>query len=897
MFPTPRLSMSGEMGYNFLMTENKLTPMLKQYFSIKKKFPDTILFFRMGDFYEMFFEDAKIASPILEVVLTTRDKKKEDAVPMCGIPHHARNYYAAKLIKKGLKVAICEQVEDPAQAQNLVRREVTHILTPGTFVELEEDEQVNNYILSVFQQGDSISLASVDLAVADFEARFFSTHTMDSFASEIYRKYPREILCPESFKPRLQEILQRFPDRSRILINTFQDYEYNALECDQILKEQFGVSSLEGMGLADYPPAITAAGVLLKYLRSLRKGILSNITTLHFTPQEDYLIIDNTSLRNLEILKNLQTGSVKGSLFQVIDFTITPMGRRLLKKWISYPCRDPREINTRLSAVDAFYQNLIARSELRSLLRDFYDLAKLNTKISLNVALPSHLQKLAATLARIPDLKKILSEFPSGIPRRATKGLKPLKAVSDRIAAAIADQPGDNLSQGNYIRKGYHRELDELRALTKNAKGIISSMETRERDQTKIPSLKIRYNRVFGYFIDVTRTHLKLVPDHYIRKQTLVNSERFITDELKKLEQKILSAEERILELEKKLFQELIGEIQRYSGDLNQNSEWIARVDVVSAGGELAHKHRYVRPVINRGLKLDIREGRHPVVEATQEQGFIPNDTQLSNDRQQILLITGPNMGGKSTYLRQNALIVIMAQAGYFVPAKRASMGICDRVFTRIGASDALIEGKSTFLVEMIEAAVILNNATSRSLILLDEIGRGTSTYDGISIAWAVIEYLHDLPEKPKTLFATHYHELTELSRVLKRVKNYHITVKEWKNRVIFLHKIKEGPSDQSFGIHVAQIAGIPPAIIRRARGILKSLEKKEISRVLKERLIQKQITEAREPESPPLTESEVEFYREMMSELEKVEISNITPLQALNLLHYLKSESEKVHS
>jgi DNA mismatch repair protein MutS len=877
------------------MSESKLTPMLKQYFEIKKQYKDAILFFRMGDFYEMFFEDAKIAAPVLEIVLTTRDKKKENSVPLCGLPYHARNYYASKLIKKGFKVAICEQMEDPSQAKSIVKREVTHILTPGSAIEFDEGDIINNYIISIFKRENSIAVASVDLAVADFEIRHFDRDNLDSFYNEIYRKYPKEIICPESFKTELKSILKRFPDLAGILINTYEDYEYNVHECSEIIKEQFKVDSLEGLGLSKYGSAISSAGVLLKYLKSLRKSVLLNITSLNFIPTEDFLILDSVSLKNLEILKNLQTQGSKGSLFYTIDFTITPMGKRLLNKWLSYPSKDIDEIQTRHNGVEEFYTNLINRTEIRALLREFSDLARINSRISLNIAMPSHLLKLEETLGQIPHLKKVIFGFESEISCRVHKELDSLEEVKEKIKTAIDENPADSLKNGRFIKQGYNRELDELRSITKNAKEIISSLEASEKKATGIPSLKIKYNRVFGYFIEVTKTHLKLIPEHYIRKQTLVSSERFITDELKKLESKILTAEEKIIVIEKRLYAEVIEYLQKFSEQLNHNSGLIALIDVISAGAELAHKHRYTRPEMNRGLKIEIQDGRHPIVEYTIEKGFIPNDSILSSDGNQIMLITGPNMGGKSTYLRQNALIVILAQIGYFVPAKRARIGLCDRIFTRIGASDSLIEGKSTFLVEMIEAALILNNATKRSLILLDEIGRGTSTYDGISIAWAVIEYLHGLKFKPKTLFATHYHELTELSKILKRVVNYHITVKEWDDRVIFLHKIAPGATDQSFGIHVAKIAGIPQTVVDRAKSILNNLEQKEISRVVKERLILKKTEEKKQSDVPEISKAELGYLDEVKNELLKVDISNITPLQALNILHYLKSKTDEL--
>jgi DNA mismatch repair protein MutS len=878
------------------MDKKKLTPMLKQYFEIKKDYPDTILFFRMGDFYEMFFEDAKIAAPLLEVVLTSRDKKKEDAVPLCGIPYHARDTYAAKLLKHGYKVAICEQVEDPALAKGIVKRDVTHILTPGTALEIETGQkELNNFVVSIFKDENSISMAAVDLSVSDFEVKWFDAAKTDAFVNEFYRKFPREIVIPESFSRELDTVVGKFPEMADLLITTYETYEYNYFENEEILKNQLKLASIEGLGLKGYDSAVIASGVLLKYLKSIRKTALKNVASLHFVPDENYLVLDSVSFRNLEILKNIRTGSTKGSLFEAVDFTITPMGKRLLKRWLSYPLIDKEEIDRRLDGIEEFSQNLIARSEVRKLLKGTGDLAKLNSRISLNIALPTHLLSLKNVLERVPGIKKEIEGLNSSIAGLIHREMEPLTPITDLVNKSIADDPSNNLNEGNYIRKGYNEELDELRSISRNAKEIISSMERDERERTGISTLKIKYNKVFGYFIEVTKTHLRLVPDHYVRKQTLVNAERFITQELKELEEKILKAEEKIVRIEKDLYAGIIRTIQEYSPQLNRNSDLIALLDTLSAGGELSQRRNYVRPAVNTKKDIVIKEGRHPVVEISSETAFIPNDVALSSNNDQVLIITGPNMGGISTYLRQNALIVILAQAGYFVPAEKAVIGICDRIFTRIGASDSLIEGKSTFLIEMIEASIILNNATSRSLILLDEIGRGTSTFDGLSIAWAVIEYLHSLDEKPKTLFATHYHELTELAEILERVRNYHISVREWEDNVVFLHKIVPGATDQSFGIHVAKIAGVPIPVIERAKEVLLNLEKKELNRLVKERITGKfeNVPQAQKSLFPE--DAELKVWDEIRDKLKELDITKITPLEAMNILHYLKHRSEKL--
>lgn len=878
------------------MDDKKTTPMLKQYFEMKKEYPDTILFFRMGDFYEMFFEDAKLAAPILEVVLTSRDKKKENAVPLCGVPHHARDNYAAKLLRNGFKVAICEQVEDPALAKGLVKREVVRILTPATALEIDTaDTELNNFVVSIYPDKESIAIASIDLSVSDFEVKHFALDQMEAFTSEFFRKFPREVIIPESFTEEMNKILEKFPELPNTLINRYQACEYNYVECEEVLKNQFQLPDLEGLGLKGYDSAVIAAAVLLKYLKAIRKTAISNVSSLRFSPNENYLILDAISFRNLEILKNLRTGTPKGSLFGAVDYTITAMGKRLLKHWLSYPLLDKEKIERRLDGVDEFTQNLIVRTEVRKLLKSFGDLARLNSRVSLNIALPAHLLVLKDTLKIIPTLKAEVANLTAPIICEACADLDPLTPLAEAIEQRIADDPSNNLNDGDYIKSGFNAELDELRALRLNAREVIATMEKKEKERTGISSLKIRYNKVFGYYIEITHTHVKQVPAHYIRKQTLVNAERFITDELKVLEDKILQAEDRIVQIEKNLYGELVQEIQGYAGRLNQNAYIISLLDTLAAGGELSQRRNYVRPTISKKNEIHIQEGRHPVVEIGLSKGFIPNDTALSANSDQILVITGPNMGGKSTFLRQNALIVILAQAGYFVPAEKAVIGICDRIFTRIGASDSLIEGKSTFLVEMIETSIILNNASDRSLILLDEIGRGTSTFDGLSIAWAVIEYLHGLKEKPKTLFATHYHELTELAEILERVKNYHITVREWQDNVVFLHKILPGATDQSFGIHVAKIAGVPLPVIERAKDVLLNLEKKELNRLVKERITGKIGQLPAKQKSLFPEDAELKIWDEIRERLKDIKIETITPLEALNMLHFLKHKSEKI--
>ncbi|MCP5054361.1 MAG: DNA mismatch repair protein MutS, partial [bacterium] len=622
------------------MDNKKLTPMLKQYFEIKKDYPDAILFFRMGDFYEMFFEDAKLAAPVLEVVLTSRDKKKEDAVPLCGIPHHARDNYAAKLLKNGFKVAICEQVEDPALAKGLVKREVTRVLTPATALEIESvDSELNNFIVSIYKDSRSISIASIDLSVSDFEVKYFDTKDMDSFSNEFFRKFPREIIIHEDFQEEMTKILEQFPELPNTLINQYDTFEYNYFECENVLKNQLNLSTIEGLGLKGYDSAVIASAVLIKYLKSIRKTAIKNISTLRFAPNENYLILDSVSFRNLEIQKNLRTGTTKGSLFGAVDFTITPMGKRLLKKWLTYPLIDKERIEKRHDGVDEFSQNLIARSEIRKLLKGFGDLAKLNSKISLNIALPSHLLALKDTLKLVPDVHKEIESLSSAVVGAIHSDLDPLPTVVRSIEQAISNDPSNNLNLGNYIKTGYHEELDELRSISRNAKEVISAMEKSEKEKSGIATLKIKYNKVFGYFIEITKTHLKLVPPHYIRKQTLVNAERFITDELKVLEEKILKAEERIVQIEKTLYAEVVEAIQEFAPQLNTNSYLIALLDVISAGGELSQRKNYIRSTISKKDVMNILDARLPVVEIGPPKGFIPNDAYLNSRSDQVLII------------------------------------------------------------------------------------------------------------------------------------------------------------------------------------------------------------------------------------------------------------------
>jgi DNA mismatch repair protein MutS len=869
------------------MTPKKTaTPMMEQYHRIKGQCQDALLFFRLGDFYEMFFEDAKKAAPVLEIALTSRQK-----VPMCGIPYHAAHSYLVKLLRRGFKVAICEQVEDAKQARGVVKRDVVKILTPGTAVELElEEEKQNTYIASLFMPDQNWGLALIDLATGTMKTTQGDSSSM--LADELFKIYPKEIICPQSQSSDIDGILAR-AGLKNIAKSPQEDWIYDFMQAKNLLLGHFQVKSLDGFGLRGKDLSISASGALLYYLKNLRKDSLSLIHGLSYVQSSQHMILDSTSIKNLELTRNLRDGSTKDSLLDVIDFTVTSMGGRLIRYWLLNPMLDKREIETRLDTVAEFLSQTIERQELRNGLKDIYDLERLTGKISLAVANAKDMVALKRSLLPLPQIQSIIKPFDSEKMEKIQREWDNASDISALIESAIMDEPSFILTEGGIIKKGYNQELDELREISLSGKKFITQMERKEREKTKIPSLKIRYNKVFGYYIDVTKPNLHLVPPDYIRKQTLVNSERFITPELKEYEEKVLNAEQRIGELEYRLFVEVREKISQEKKRLQKIAFRIALLDVLSSLAELAAQRSYKRPKLSEGDMIKIEEGRHPVIEVTNEEPFIPNDTHLDRETNQILIVTGPNMGGKSTYLRQVALICILAQMGSFVPAAEAEIGMVDRVFTRIGAMDFLSVGQSTFMVEMLETANILNNATNNSLILLDEIGRGTSTFDGLSIAWAVAEYLHDMKDvQAKTLFATHYHELTELELTMERIKNYHVSVKEWKEDVIFLRKIVPGASDQSYGIHVARLAGIPHSVIKRAKEILFNLEKKELDDAGLPRIAYGSLANRDKSQFLLFAEDqEKEILEEMKQEIESLNLDALSPLEALNLISDLKNK------
>jgi DNA mismatch repair protein MutS len=869
------------------MAQDKLvTPMMEQYLRIKREHRDAILFFRLGDFYEMFYEDAKTASPILEIALTSRQK-----VPMCGVPYHAVNSYLTKLLKQGFKVAICEQVEDPKTAKGVVRRDVIKVLTPGTAVEVElEGAKENIFLASVFFSPDSWGLALVDLAGGRIKTTEGSLDNAKVLTDGLFRAAPKEIVMAEGQDERWERLAAK-TDLGPFLKSRVEDWIFDLSQAKSLLLDHFKVGSLAGFGLEERPLAVSAAGALLYYLKKVRKDSLSLVRSISYAHAGQQMTLDASTIKNLELVRNLRDGRIKDSLLDVIDFTVTAIGGRLLKAWLLEPLVDETAINARLDAVEEWLGRTVERRGLRESLKAVFDLERLTGKISLAVAHPRDLVSLKRSLAPLPGVQSFLKDSRARLNAETHTAWDNGEDIAALIDRAILDEPAFLLTEGGIIKDGFNAGLDDLRSISRSGKSFIAGLERKERERTGIGSLKVRYNKVFGYYIEVTKPNLHLVPPDYVRKQTLLSSERFLTPELKEYEEKVLTAEEKIGELEYSLFLGVREEVARETERLQRIAAAVARLDVLASLAELASQRNYFRPRVDRAERIAITEGRHPVIEKTLTEPFIPNDVHLDREDDQILIITGPNMGGKSTYLRQVALITILGQMGSFVPARRAEIGVVDRIFTRIGAMDFLNVGQSTFMVEMLETANILNSATPRSLLLLDEIGRGTSTFDGLSIAWAVAEYLHEKEDiRPMTLFATHYHELTDLALTMKRIKNCHVSVKEWKDEVIFLRKIVPGPSDQSYGIHVAKLAGIPRSVIERAKEVLSNLEKLELDETGRPRLAYRS---RRKRDKAQLLlfaeERELERWRELKGGIEEVDISSLTPLDALNYLSDLK--------
>jgi DNA mismatch repair protein MutS len=887
------------------------TPLMRQYSAIKARHPNALLLFRLGDFYELFFEDAVVAARELQITLTSRNKEKGEPIPMCGVPYHAAEGYIARLIRKGFRVAICDQMEEPQAAKKLVNREVTRVVTPGTAIDSQVLEpRANNYLAAAATRHGSVGLALVDLSTGDFRATEFSGPDANTrLEEELSRLAPSEMLIPSSqalappaglnlqapFIPRPSQLR----DGPRLTETLVDDWVFSEEYGGRLLRDHFRVSSLTGYGLEDRPLAVGAAGAILHYVRETQRGSLAHLDGIRFYQQQDSLVLDPSTLRNLELVEPLfaAAGSRDATLLATLDECATPLGARQLKHWMLRPSIDAREIESRWDSVGELQRQAIDREELRKTLSRIQDLERLLSKVTMETANARDLLALKLSLAQLPGLRRQMSVFSAARLRELHGSLDELADVHTLLENSIHPEPPALLTEGRLLRPGYNPQLDELREISQKSKQLLAAIELRERERTRIGSLKVRFNNVFGYYIEVSKPNLALVPGDYERKQTLVNAERFTTPELKELEAKILTAEERSQTLELELFREIRRRVAAEAARVRQSARVLAEIDVLACFARLAAERNYHRPAIDGDGVFEILQGRHPVIERLvapgDSGGFIPNDVYLNSDTDRILIITGPNMGGKSTYLRQAALIALMAQMGSFVPAERARLPILDRIFTRIGASDNLARGRSTFMVEMTEAASILNTATNHSLVLLDEVGRGTATFDGLAIAWAVVEHL-EARTRAKTLFATHYHELTDLAGLLPGVKNYHVSVKESGSNIIFLRKVEPGSADKSYGVEVARLAGLPAAVIERAREILEQHERSE--HTLSERLA----AEAAQPDGEsarPRERSPVQLTiftplnAEIVRALEEADLDNMKPLQALNLLAELKRQ------
>ena len=868
------------------MTEPS-TPLMRQYAAIKKEHPKALLFFRLGDFYELFFEDAVLAAKELQITLTSRNKEKGIAVPMCGVPYHAAEGYISKLIRKGFKVAICEQMEDPRVAKKLVRREVTRVVTPGTAADSSLSSEENNFLAAVVQSDERAGFAALDLSTGEFRAtEFQGEDAARRIQEELQQLRPKEILYASSAPLfETKSAMREFGFAETPL----DDWIFAPDHAIPLLENHFGVLSLEGFGLSGKPAAASAAGAILYYVRSTQRGTLDHVDRIGFYERQNCLVLDAVTVRNLELIEPLFAGADTGvTLFRAIDATVTPMGKRLLRSWMLRPSIDSAEIKARLDSVGAHVKDTVAREELRRALDGILDLERLLSRVTLETANPRDVLALAASLAKIPAARAALSRIAAQRSQALHGLVDELADLRLRIDTTIVPEPPISLNDGGVIQSGIEKELDELRDLSRNSKQYLAQIEQRERQRTGISSLKVKFNSVFGYYLEISKANLHLAPAEYERKQTLVNAERFTTPELKEYEAKILDAQEKIVEIERRLFAELRSTIAGEAKRIRQTALALAEVDVLASMAHVAAVRNYCRPLFDESGDIEIHEGRHPVIEQQDLAGgterFVPNDLFLNSTTHTVLVITGPNMGGKSTYLRQAALIVILAQMGSFVPARSARLGVVDRVFTRIGASDNLARGRSTFMVEMTETAAILHTATPRSLILLDEVGRGTSTYDGLSIAWAAIEYIH-ARTRGKTLFATHYFELTELADRLSGVKNYHVSVKETGGGIAFLRRVEPGAADRSYGIEVAKLAGMPHEVTERAREILAEHERTE----------QQLTAQLASDESKPRPAAQLTIFtplsQPVLDKLREVDLNRLTPLEALNLLAELKKE------
>ena len=876
----------------------ELTPMMKQYMETKSQYQDCILFYRLGDFYEMFFEDALTASRELEITLTGKNCGQEEKAPMCGVPYHAVEGYLNRLVAKGYKVAICEQVEDPKTTKGIVKREVVRIVTPGTNLDTQAlDETKNNYIMCIVYIADKYGVSVADISTGDY----FVTEIPDSakLLDEIYRFSPSEIICNEAFYMSGVD-MDGMKDRLGITIYSLESWYFDDEVCRKKLLEHFEVSSFAGLGLADYDCGVISAGALLQYLLETQKNSLSNLT--HITPYAagKFMMIDSSTRRNLELCETLREKQKRGSLLWVLDKTKTAMGARTLRKYVEQPLIDKTEIIRRLDAVQELKEQAISREEIREYLSPVYDLERLITKIAYGSANPRDLTAFRSSLEMLPALLYILQEMKAELLKDLAVDLDPLEDLCILVKKAIREDPPIAMKEGNIINDGYNEEVDKLRRAKSDGKDWLAKLENDEREKTGIKNLKIKYNKVFGYYLEVTNSYKEMVPEYYTRKQTLANAERYITPELKELEDMILGAEDKLYALEYELYSEVRDLIASQIERIQKTAKAVAALDAFASLALVAERNNYVRPKINEKGVIDIKEGRHPVVERMiPNEMFISNDTYLDDKKHRISIITGPNMAGKSTYMRQTALIALMAQIGSFVPAKSANIGLSDRIFTRVGASDDLASGQSTFMVEMTEVANILRNATSKSLLILDEIGRGTSTFDGLSIAWAVIEYISDSRLLgAKTLFATHYHELTELEGKIDNVNNYCIAVKEKGDDIVFLRKIVKGGADKSYGIQVAKLAGVPELVIGRAKEIVEELSDEDITARVseiasKERVVKKKpkVKKYDDVDIAQMSLFDTVKDDDVLEELKNLDVGNMTPIDALNTIYRLQNK------
>ena len=861
-----------------------LSPMMKEYVKTKEEYSDCILFYRLGDFYEMFFEDALTASKELEITLTGKDCGLEERAPMCGVPFHAAETYINRLIEKGYKVAICEQVEDPKKAKGLVKREVVRIVTPGTTLDaMSLDESKNNYLMSIVSIGDHFGCAIADITTGD--CFLTELDKPQKLLDEINKFTPAEIICNDAFLLSGVDV-EDLKGRLGICVFALDPWYFDDQLCQKTLKEHFHVGNLEGLGIGDYDSGIIASGALFLYLKETQKTALSHMASIRPYSAEKYMLIDSSSRRNLELVETMREKQKRGSLLWVLDKTKTAMGARTLRSYVEQPLIDAEEIEKRLGALEELNEKPMERDEIREYLNPIYDLERLISRISYKSANPRDLVSFASSLEMLPYIKQVLAEFKSPLLTKINEDMDPLTDITSLIRNSITDDPPLAQKDGGIIREGYNEDVDKFRRSRTDGKKWLSELEARERERTGIKSLKIKYNRVFGYSLEVTNTFKDLVPEDYIRKQTLTNAERYITQELKDLEDLILGAEDKLYALEFELFSDIRDQVGAEVVRIQRTAKAVAALDVFASLALVAQRNNFVRPKINETGLIDIRNGRHPVVEQMIENDmFIPNDTYLDNHKKRISIITGPNMAGKSTYMRQTALIVLMAQIGSFVPADSANIGVVDRIFTRVGASDDL---------EMTEVANILRNATSRSLLILDEIGRGTSTFDGLSIAWAVIEHISNTKLcGAKTLFATHYHELTELEGKLSGVNNYCIAVKEKGDDIVFLRKIVKGGADKSYGIQVAKLAGVPDSVIQRAKELVEELSDADITAAVKDLTApkKKQKITYDQLDMAQMSLFDTVQDNDIIEEIKNLEIGNLTPMEALNILYNLQNK------